>query len=301
MLPPLAFVVLLSMIKDAYEDYKRHQEDKGENNATTEVYSKQAEDFVQAAWKDIKVGDVVRVRENCFFPADVVVLSSSEEQGVFYVETKNLDGETNLKLKHVAKAMLEPFSNKESLKQLAGVFNVEEPNNRIYKFDGNFEPPNLDSAALESKGLVPLSNENVALRGMSLRNTESVTGVVVYTGHDSKIQMNSAGATYKTSNISRQTNKQIILVFIIQIVASMLGAIVGASWMVANLDSANYLSFNKNDPWNSNWFLLFIKTTGTWILIFTNFVPISLIVTLEIVKFWQGSFMGFDASMFDAE
>lgn len=71
--------------------------------------------------------------------------------------------------------------------------------------------------------------------------------------------------------------------------------------MVNNLDTATYLSFNKNDSWNSEWFLLFIKTTGTWILIFTNFVPISLIVTLEIVKFWQGSFMGYDLSMYDAD
>jgi len=55
--------------------------------------------------------------------------------------------------------------------------------------------------------VVPLGNDNVALRGMSLRNTEQVTGVVCYSGHDSKIQMNSTGAVYKTSNISRQTNK----------------------------------------------------------------------------------------------
>ena len=57
----------------------------------------------------MKVGDVVRVHENEFFPADILVLGSSENQGVFYVETKNLDGETNLKLKGVAKDFIEPF------------------------------------------------------------------------------------------------------------------------------------------------------------------------------------------------
>jgi len=71
--------------------------------------------------------------------------------------------------------------------------------------------------------------------------------------------------------------------------------------MVQNLEDATYLSFNRSDSWNSNWFLLFVKTTGTWILIFTNFVPISLIVTLELVKLWQGSFMGLDVLMYDAE
>jgi len=104
---------------------------------------------------------------------------------------------------------------------------------------------------------------------MSLRNTEHITGVVVYTGHDSKIQMNSAGATYKSSNIMRITNRQILYVFCIQIICSMIGSAIGTTWMINNLESATYLKFDKDDAWNSNWGLLFIKTTGTWILIFT--------------------------------
>jgi len=62
---------------------------------------------------------------------------------------------------------------------------------------------------------VSLSNDNVVLRGMSLRNTHNVTGIVVYTGHDSKIQMNSAGSVIKTSNIQKIANKQIGIVFLI--------------------------------------------------------------------------------------
>ena len=93
------------------------------------------------------------------------------------METKNLDGETNLKLKTVSKELIEPFAE-GAFQNLNGVINIEEPNNRIYKFDGNFD---MDG------NITPLSNDNVALRGMSLRNTEHVTGVVVYTGHDSKI------------------------------------------------------------------------------------------------------------------
>ena len=91
------------------------------------------------------------------------------------------------------------------------------------------------------------------------------------------------------------------MVFTLQIVASMIGSAIGTSWMVANVDDATYLSFNKDDKWNTNPILLFIQKTGTWILIFTNFVPISLIVTLEIVKYWQGSFMGFDINMYDTD
>lgn len=157
------------------------------------------------------VGDLVRVPEDGFFPADMLVINSSEPEGSLYVETKNLDGETNLKLKTVAKDLINHFKDEESYTRIAGVLNVEEPNNRIYKFDGNYDVTALDSnlGHVDENGcsMVSLSNENVVLRGMSLRNTEHVTGIVVYTGHDSKIQMNSAGAIYKTSNIMRITNR----------------------------------------------------------------------------------------------
>lgn len=147
---------------------------------------------------------------------------------------------------------------------------------------------------------ISLSAENVALRGMSLKNTPSVTGLVVYTGHDTKIQMNSAGAIYKTSNIMRGTNRQIIIIFLVQIILASIGSCIGTTWMIRNIDNS-YLNFDKRDQWNTNWFLLFVKTTGTWILIFTSFVPISLLVTLEIVKFFQGFFMQWDVLMYDGD
>ena len=129
----------------------------------------------------------------------MIILNSSEDQGMFYVETKNLDGETNLKLKTVADELIEHFEDDSVYSKLAGVINMEGPNNRIYKFDGNFDITNLISANSgdplnvsgdnsKKSNIIPLSNDNIALRGMSLRNTEVVTGVVVYTGYDSKIQ-----------------------------------------------------------------------------------------------------------------
>ena len=114
-----------------------------------------------------------------------------------YVETKNLDGETNLKTKQVAKELIVPFNQEASIGQISGTLNIEGPNNRIYKFDGNFDLTEYSKNRLgapDSSGnsdflpsIVPLSSNNVVLRGMSLRNTEHITGIVVYTGHDSKI------------------------------------------------------------------------------------------------------------------
>ena len=109
----------------------------------------------------------MRVSENGFFPADMIVINSTEGEGALYVETKNLDGESNLKLKSVAPDLVKMFEQEETFSDLSGIkLNIEEPNNRIYKFDGNMEVHT--EAACQS---IPLSNDNVVLRGMSLRNT----------------------------------------------------------------------------------------------------------------------------------
>jgi len=97
------------MIKDAYEDYKRHKSDKSENESLCQVYNRDSDQFETVQWQQVKVGDIVQVTENTFFPADMLVLNSSEAAGEFHVETKNLDGESNLKLKSVAKHLIEPF------------------------------------------------------------------------------------------------------------------------------------------------------------------------------------------------
>ena len=78
--------------------------------------------------------------------------------------------------------------------------------------------------------MIPLSNDNVVLRGMSLRNTEMIIGIVVYTGHETKIQMNTAKAAYKTSKMMHLTNKAIFSIFIMQVIFSFSAAGISATW-----------------------------------------------------------------------
>jgi len=123
-----------------------------------------------------------------------VLLHSEGPEGVCYVETKNLDGETNLKMKQTPKVLHRTYDQDLQLAKLNGVIQYEGPNKQIYKFDANmrFNPnsdrfvdqddiPNLDEV------VVPLNNDTILLRGMSLKNTPAVIGCVLYTGHDTKI------------------------------------------------------------------------------------------------------------------
>jgi len=140
MLPPLLLVMCVSMIKDAYEDYARHTEDANENNALCTKFNKDTNKFEQVYWGDILVGDFIRVDQDEFFPADMLILNSTEDEGVAYVETKNLDGETNLKGKCVPKSFWSTFDNMEQgIKEFDGKSTIDGPNNFIYKFEGRID------------------------------------------------------------------------------------------------------------------------------------------------------------------
>lgn len=97
--PPLAFVIFVSMVKDFFEDRVRQQSDQAENNKLSQVYD-YGHGWRTVKWRDVKVGNVVKVMENEMIPADMVILATASNN-VCYVETKDIDGETNLKHKVV--------------------------------------------------------------------------------------------------------------------------------------------------------------------------------------------------------
>ena len=80
---------------------------------------------------------MVRVNEDEAIPADLVLVRSSDEKGCIYIETKNLDGETNLKNKYVQKDINNRYVNDlKAMTQMQGKVFCEAPNNAIYKFEG---------------------------------------------------------------------------------------------------------------------------------------------------------------------
>lgn len=94
---PLIFVLVLGLMREAWEDVRRGRGDRELNERVIEVHDGNGK-FVDRKWKDILVGEVVRVKDGGYFPADLMVVSSTGPDGICYVETMNLDGETNLKV-----------------------------------------------------------------------------------------------------------------------------------------------------------------------------------------------------------
>lgn len=277
-------VIAISALKDLFEDLKRHRQDKEENQRKVEVL--RSEQFVQDKQQTLRVGEIIRLKQNDSVPADILLISSSEKKGICYIETKNLDGETNLKRKQVPE-ILQKMSSHDIVGGKNNRIVYEPPNPYLYIFKGKLTVRGKDTA---------LDSNNFLLRGCSIRNTESVMGVVCYTGHESKIMLNSVRAKPKQSRVEKEMNNLIIQIFVVQVIICFLTSLTACIWQKQiEGDMNSYL--NLTDTEKSFGAQLFIKW-GTWILIFTNFVPISLLVTLEMVKFFQGICISKDAKTY---
>jgi len=164
---------------------KRHQSDRNLNASKAKIL--EGSQFVDKAWRNIRVGDIVRLESNEFLPADVLVLSSSEPDGLCYIETSNLDGETNLKIKQAVPGTVH-YTSPEAVQQFAGYLRSEQPNSSLYTYEGT-----LISQGGGGEKTIPMSPEQMLLRGAQLRNTSWMYGLVVFTGHETKLMLN---ATY---------------------------------------------------------------------------------------------------------
>ena len=155
----------------------------------------------QKAWEDTVVGDFVKVLDNESVPADIIICSTSEDENVAYVETKNLDGETNLKSRHAV----------PTLTHLRTAADCASPHN-AFRVDCDRPDVNLyrlDAAVKVGKESFPVDMQMALLRGTVLRNTKWAIGIVIYTGEDTKIVMNAGGTPSKRSKVERQMNPQV--------------------------------------------------------------------------------------------
>ncbi|XP_031158669.1 probable phospholipid-transporting ATPase IA isoform X7 [Sander lucioperca] len=279
-LVPLLFILMVAAVKEFIEDLKRHNADSVVNKKECQVLRNGAWEIVH--WEKVEVGDIIRVNGSDFVPADAVILSTSEPQGMCYIETSNLDGETNLKIRQGLQ-MTADIKDIDSLMRLSGRMECESPNRHLYEFVGNIR--------LDGHSTMPLGPDQILLRGAQLRNTQWVHGVVVYTGHDTKLMQNSTRPPLKLSNVERITNFQILVLFGCLLAISLVCSIGQTIWKYQYGNDAWYMDLNYGGA--ANFGLNFL----TFIILFNNLIPISLLVTLEVIKFTQAFFINWDTDM----
>ncbi|KAM9734402.1 LOW QUALITY PROTEIN: phospholipid-transporting ATPase IC [Menidia menidia] len=285
-LVPLVVVLGVTAIKDLVDDLARHRMDKEINNRKSEVLLDGR--FQESKWMNIQVGDVVRLKKNDFIPADILLLSSSNPNSLCYVETAELDGETNLKFKMGLRATDERLQTERQLAEFGALIECEEPNNRLDKFMGTM---------LWDSERYPLELDNMLLRGCKIRNTEWCHGLVIYAGADTKIMRNGGKTRFKRTKIDELMNYMVYTIFALLILVAA-GLAIGHSFWYAEIGSkAWYLFDNKNHNSDYRGFLSF----WGYIIVLNTMVPISLYVSVEVIRLGQSKFINWDLQMYFPE
>ncbi|CAI9559387.1 unnamed protein product, partial [Staurois parvus] len=274
MLPLLAVLTIIA-IKDGLEDYRKYKLDKVINHLLTQVYCRKEKKYVECYWKDVKVGNFVKLHCDEVIPADMVLLHSSDPDGICHIETSSLDGETNLKQRQVVKGSVmdcefepEKFSSR---------IQCEMPNSDIGRFKGFLERPHSD------KEKIGLNKENLLLRGCVVRNTEAVIGIVVYAGHETKTMLNNSGPRYKRSRLERQLNSDILWCVLLLLTMCLVGAIGHGIWLM-HFPEPPIFSIPEPSGAHTPPALAAFYMFWTMIILLQVLIPISLYVSIEIVK-----------------
>nr|XP_020671188.1 phospholipid-transporting ATPase IC [Pogona vitticeps] len=283
---PLLVVLGITAIKDLVDDVTRHQMDNEINNRTCDVIMEGR--FKETKWKDINVGDVIRLRKNAFVPADILLLSSSEPNSLCHVETAELDGETNLKFKMSLEVTDRFLQEESSLAAFDGLVECEEPNNRLDKFTGTL--------IWNGRGY-PLDADKILLRGCKIRNTDVCHGLVIFAGADTKIMKNSGRTRFKRTKIDSLMNYMVYTIFILLILVSA-GLAIGHTYWEQQIGNYSwYLYTGKDETPSYSGFLNF----WGYIIVLNTMVPISLYVSVEVIRLGQSYFINWDLQMYYPE
>ncbi|KAG9490837.1 hypothetical protein GDO78_006263 [Eleutherodactylus coqui] len=288
---PLVIVLLVIALKDGVEDYKRYVNDRKINLRKTYVYNKGERRFVDRCWKDVRVGDFVKLFSNEIIPADILLLYSSDQNGICHIETANLDGETNLKQRQVVRG----FTNQESPfdpESFKHTIVCEKPNNNLSQFKGYMD--------LNNGQRTGFGTESLLLRGCTVRNTEEAIGVVVYAGHETKAMLNNSGPRYKRSKLEKRMNINVFCCVGLLIVMCLIGAIGHGLWYRKFIVHPLFDAPNPDGSYTTPalaGFYMFL----TMIILLQVLIPISLYVSIELVKLGQIYFIHNDLDLYDEE
>jgi phospholipid-transporting ATPase len=282
---PLVVVLLISMIREGMEDIMRHKQDYKENNEKVKRF--QSNGFIDDIAMNLEVGDIIFINECSVIPADCILLTCANSSKITYIETANLDGEKNLKPKFCIPQLFKIFKNAKSAVQVRGKILSQKANSDLTKFNGRI---------VLSRGIdFDLSIKQFIYKGTIIKNTPWAVAVVVYTGRETKIILNSQKGASKQSHLERIVNNLILLIFCVQIILCLVLGVLNSFWFKENAVNHKYLEYSKTDlTAGESGFISFFS----YILLHNTMIPISLIVTLEVVKYIQAFFMNNDVSMY---
>uniref|UniRef100_A0A8B9GLX1 Phospholipid-transporting ATPase n=1 Tax=Amazona collaria TaxID=241587 RepID=A0A8B9GLX1_9PSIT len=291
---PLLFVITVTAIKQGYEDWLRHKADNAMNQYP--VHFIQHGKLVRKQSRKLRVGDIVMVKEDETFPCDLIFLSSSREDGTCFVTTASLDGESSHKT-HYAVQDTKAFHNEQEMDALHATIECEQPQPDLYKFVGRinvYHDRNEPTAR-------PLGSENLLLRGATLKNTEKIFGVAIYTGMETKMALNYQAKSQKRSAVEKSMNVFLIVYLCILISKALINTVLKYVWQSEPFRDEPWYNQKTEPERKRNLFLRAFTDFLAFMVLFNYIIPVSMYVTVEMQKFLGSYFLTWDEEMFDED
>ena len=287
-------MVSISMVVSWYDDKARERSDESINERRVLAVNRRGvggSSPLDIQWQDVIVGDLLILKENSEVPADMVIMAANSRSGggLCYVSTAQLDGETDLKVKH---AVLSSQSADELDGLPSGYVNVETPHADLYSFCGNLK---VTSSGKFCGSQFSLSMDSMILRGCVVKNTQTILGLVVYTGNDTRIAMNSQAPSGKLSSLERAINfsmwvavaLQALLALSVDIVFNKEKSTLRQLWYI-------YPNGYKQPEGALPDILAYLLS---FFVLYSNFVPVSLYATMEVCNTAYAYFISHDSRM----
>ncbi|KAI8888423.1 phospholipid-translocating P-type ATPase [Backusella circina FSU 941] len=250
---PLCFVLLITISKEAIDDYQRYKRDK---EANSQIYQQLTNAGPQPIISSrIRVGDVIILEKDQRVPADMVLLRTTEENGSCFIRTDQLDGETDWKLR-IAIPSLQRLPSHSALLEVRGQVDADAPNKDIHSFMGRYNHVDNETGLEQVE---PLAVENTLWMNTVLAS-DSVIGLVIYTGRDTRAVMNTNHPKTKLGLLDREVNKLAKILFVFSLALSV--AMVGVN------------------GFRGLWYIYVFR----FLILFSWIIPISLRVNLDMGK-----------------
>ncbi|XP_076775532.1 phospholipid-transporting ATPase IK isoform X2 [Arvicanthis niloticus] len=280
---PLVCLLMIRAARDLVDDIGRHRSDKIINNRPCQIL--RGKSFLRKKWKNLCVGDVVCLSKDSIVPADLLLLASTEPSSLCYVETADIDGETNLKFRQALTVTHHELTSPKKMASFQGIVTCEEPNSRMHHFVGSLE---------WNSRKYPLDIGNLLLRGCKIRNTDACYGLVIYAGLDTKIMKNCGKIHLKRTKLDLMMNRLVILIFMSLVIASMLLTL-GFIFMVKEFKAKHYYMspIHGRSVAMESFFIFW-----GFLILLSVMVPMAMFIIAEFIYLGNSIFINWDLSMY---
>ena len=264
---PLGLLLAITTCKDAYCDRWLRHKNAAFNNYKFKCWNGQA--FADIKSQDLLVGQFVVVQENELIPADMIIITSTNEGKIFFDASK-LIGYTNLEIKTPVEKTSKLVGNDldhPGLNKLQGKLYLQEPASDYCKFTGLMKLNKFP-------GAIELNPSNCLFRGGIMKGEKAVIGLITYCGKETKVKLNIHPTRRKTSRFEREVNNlmlYLLLVLVFLVIFSVFGF-----YFIGTGNTSKYS---------------ILEPLITFTLLYDNITPISLFMIMDIIRLSQGYFL----------